>query len=235
VREPVRLTRLLLADPYSVFRLGVKSILREERDFDVVEAGSLREAEEHLERGLRPDLALIDLDLPPRGALDALALLRGTGTPTIVWSQRERLSPETVFDIVRCGAIGLLCKEMSAVGLVRSLRGVARGEAPVGREIVSMLIEGMQTANDRVRARSQIGTLSSRERQVLELVSEGRSNKQIAAELFVSEFTAKRHVQNILRKLGVHSRWEASASYHSYLAQAPSPSARRLAGVAVRR
>lgn len=232
----MRLTRLLLADPYSVFRLGVKSILREEMDFDVVEAGSLPEAEEHLERGLRPDLALIDLDLPPRGALDALALLRGTGTPTIVWSQRERLaSSETVFDIVRCGAIGLLCKEMSAVGLVRSLRGVARGEAPVGREIVSLLIEGMQTANDRVRARSQIGTLSSRERQVLELVSEGRSNKQIAAELFVSEFTAKRHVQNILRKLGVHSRWEASASYHSYLEQASSPSARRLVGVTVPR
>jgi DNA-binding NarL/FixJ family response regulator len=215
------MVRLLLADPYSVFRLGARSIIRDERDFDVVEAGTLSEVEQHIQTGMRLDLALVDLDLPPRGAFDALPLLRKIGTPTIVWSQRERLTPEVVFEIVRGGAIGLLHKEMSAAGLVRSLRGVAGGEAPVGREIVSMLIEGLHSATDRVRARSQMGTLSSREREVLELVAEGRSNKQIAAELFVSEFTAKRHVQNILRKLGVHSRWEASASYYSYLEQAP--------------
>lgn len=229
------MVRLLLADPYSVFRLGVKSIIHEERDFDVVEAGNLRELDEHLESGLRPDLALIDLDLPPRGAFDALPLLRKAGTPTVVWSQRERLTPEIVFDIVRCGAMGLLCKEMSATGLVRALRGVARGEAPFAREIVSMLIEGMHSATEGVRARGRMGSLSSREREVLELVSEGRSNKQIAAELFVSEFTAKRHVQNILRKLGVHSRWEASASYYSYLEQAPASLGRQLVSGTTRR
>jgi DNA-binding NarL/FixJ family response regulator len=226
----MRMVRLLLADPYSVFRLGLKSIIREERDFEVLEAGNLRELDECLEQRPQPDLALVDLDLPPRGVFDALPTLRKAGVPTIVWSQRARLSPEVVFDVVRCGAIGLLCKEMSATGLVRSLRGVARGEAPVEREIVAMLIEGMHSATDRVRARSQMGTLSSREREVLELVSEGRSNKEIAAELFVSEFTAKRHVQNILRKLGVHSRWEASASYYSYLEQAPGTPARQLTG-----
>ena len=78
----------------------------------------------------------------------------------------------------------------------------------------------MHAASEGIRARSQIGTLSAREREVLEHVSEGRSNKEIAAALCVSEFTAKRHVQNILRKLGVHSRWEASASYHSFLESA---------------
>lgn len=217
----MRLVRLLLCDPYSVFRLGVKSIIREERDFEVIEAGSLRELDECLDLGPAPDLALVDLDLPPRGAFDALPLLRKAGIPTIVWSQRERLSPEVAFDIVRSGATGVLSKEMSAAGLVRALRGVARGEAPLGREIVALLIEGMHSATEGVRARSQMGSLSSREREVLELVSEGRSNKEIAAELFVSEFTAKRHVQNILRKLGVHSRWEASASYYAYLEQAP--------------
>jgi two-component system response regulator NreC len=216
------MVRLLLADPYSVFRLGVRSIIRDERDFEVVEAGSLRELDERLEQGPPPDVALVDLDLPPRGAFDALPMLRKAGTPTIVWSQQERLSPEIAFDIVRSGAIGLLSKETSANGLVRALRGVARGEAPLGREIVARLIEGMHSATEGVRARSQMGSLSSREREVLELVSEGRSNKEIAAELYVSEFTAKRHVQNILRKLGVHSRWEASASYYAYVEQAPA-------------
>jgi DNA-binding NarL/FixJ family response regulator len=216
------MVRLLLCDPYSVFRLGVKSILREERDVEVIEAGNLRELAECLEREPPPDLALVDLDLPPRGAFDALPLLRKAGTATIVWSQQERLSPEVAFDIVRSGAVGLLSKEMSATGLVRALRGVARGEAPLGRQLVALLIEGMHSATEGVRARSQMGSLSSREREVLELVSEGRSNKEIALELYVSEFTAKRHVQNILRKLGVHSRWEASASYYAYLEQAPT-------------
>jgi len=221
------MVRLLLADPYSVFRLGVISIIREEQDFEVVEAGNLGELDAALAAGPPPDLALIDLDLPPRGAFDALPLLRKHETPTIVWSQRERLTSEVVFDIVRSGAVGVLCKEMSAGGLVRALRGVARNEAPLGREVVALLIEGMHSATAGVKARSQMGSLSSRERQVLELVSEGRSNKEIAAELYVSEFTAKRHVQNILRKLGVHSRWEASASYFAYLEQAPAAFRRR--------
>jgi two-component system NarL family response regulator len=226
----VRILRLLLADPHSVFRLGVQSIIREEPDFEVAEAGNLREVEERLEQGTRPDIALVDLDLPPRGALDALPVLRAARVPTVVWAARDRLSPETTFDVVRSGAIGLLGKEISSTGLLRSLRGIARGEAPFGRDLVSVLIDGLHTATQGARARSRLGSLSGREREVLELVAEGRSNKEIAAQLYVSEFTAKRHVQNILRKLGVHTRWEASASYYSYLEQAPRPVDRRTAG-----
>jgi DNA-binding NarL/FixJ family response regulator len=222
----MRTVRFLLADPNSVFRLGVKSIVREERDFDVVEAGSLQEVVERLEQEPLLDIALVDFDLPPRGVFDAVPVLRRAGTRVIVWVQRERLSPETVYDIVRSGAVGALDKEISTAGLVRALRGVARGEAPMAREVVTLLIEGMQSATAGVRTRSQMSSLSNREREVLELVSEGRSNKEIAAELFVSEFTAKRHVQNILRKLDVHSRREASASYYSWL-EGPAGLARR--------
>jgi DNA-binding NarL/FixJ family response regulator len=224
----VRTVHLVLADPFSVFRLGVKSVFREERDFEIAEVGSLGELEELVASGPQADIALVDLDLPPRGAFEGVALLRRTGTPAVVWSRRARLSPELVFNAVRVGAVGVLSKEISAPGLVRALRGVARGEAPLGRDIASLLIEGMHSASEGIRARSQIGTLSSREREVLEHVSEGRSNKEIAAALCVSEFTAKRHVQNILRKLGVHSRWEASASYYSFLETAPvTPRIRR--------
>jgi DNA-binding NarL/FixJ family response regulator len=214
--------RLALADPYSVFRLGVRSIIQDEPDFELAEAANLAELQAIVEFGPRVDLALVDLDLPPRGAFEAFPVLRVAGTPAVVWSQRARLSPDVVFDVFRSGAVGLLYKEMSATGLIRALRGVAAGEAPVARATVSLLIEGMHAATEGIRARSQMGTLSSREREVLELVAEGRSNKEIASVLVVSEFTAKRHVQNILRKLGVHSRWEASASYYSFLERAPA-------------
>lgn len=218
----MRTVRFLLADSNSVFRLGVKAIVREERDFDVVEAGTLQALRERIEREPFLDLALVDFDLPPRGVFDALPMLRKAGTPAIVWLQRERMSPEVVFDVIRAGATGVLGKEISAAGLVRALRGVARGEAPIGRDIASMLIAAVQSATAGVRMRSKMGSLSGREREVLELVSEGRSNREIAAELYVSEFTAKRHVQNILRKLDVHSRREASASYYSWLEGDPA-------------
>ena len=219
----MRMVRVLLADPFSVVRLGVRAIVRKERDFEVLEAANLRELQETVAAGPVADLALVDLDFPPAGALKALPLLRGADTDAVVWSRRARLSPEVVFEVVRAGAIGVLCKEMPPAGLVRALRGVARGEAPVPRELVSLLIEGMHAAAEGLRTRSQIGSLSVREREVLDLLSRGMSNREIAVVLGVSEFTAKRHVQNILRKLHVHSRSEASASYYAFLEQAQSP------------
>jgi len=230
-RAPVRMVRLILADPFSVFRLGVRSVISDEQDFEIVEAGNLRELHEVVGAFGRADLALIDLDLPPGGAVEAMALLRPVATPTVVWSHRARYSPQVVFDLVRAGAVGVLSKEISASGLVRALRGVVRGEAALERSVARLLIAGMHSAGDELKLRSRMGTLSAREREVLELVCENHSNKSIAAALCVSEFTAKRHVQNILRKLGVHSRWEAAASYYSFLENAPLASQTRQAGV----
>jgi NarL family two-component system response regulator LiaR len=206
---------LTLADPFTVFRLGVRTIMREEEDFEVSEVASLAELEGLLAAGSRPDLALVDLDLPPSGALNAVELLRRSGTAPIVWSHRARLSPGLVFELVQAGAAGVLSKEISPTGLVRALRGAMRGQAALGREIGSLLISGTQEATLGADTSKRMSALSSRELDVLELVSEGQANKEIAATLCISEFTVKRHVQNILRKLGVHSRWEAAASYRA--------------------
>jgi DNA-binding NarL/FixJ family response regulator len=120
-------------------------------------------------------------------------------------------------DIVRAGAAGVLSKEISAHGLVRALRGVTRGEAPLSREAATLLVEGVQSIGIAADARNRVGALSTRELEVLDLMSRGHSNRAISLELGLSEFTAKRHVQNILCKLDVHSRLEASATYHSFV------------------
>ena len=205
----------VLADAFSVYRFGVRRLIEEQPDFAVAEVGNLGELEDRLGSGPTPDVALVDLDLPPSGARDAVLLLRRSRVAAIVWSSRERLSPPLVLDLVRAGAVGVLSKEISPAGLVRALRGLASGEAPLSRELASLLIEGLHTSGPNVRSRARIGTLSRRERQVLALVSEGCSNREIANALAVSEFTAKRHVQNILCKLSVHSRLAASASYRA--------------------
>jgi DNA-binding NarL/FixJ family response regulator len=212
--SPVRV-RLLLADPFTVFRVGVRSILSEADDFLVSEAASFDELEEMVASDAGLDVALVDLDLPPSGAPEAVALLRRYHVAPIVWSHRARLSPELVFELVRSGAMGVLTKEISPAGLVRALRGTTRGEAPLSRHVAWLLVTGTHAGLSGAGAARKLGTLSSRELEVLALVSEGHANKQIAARLCLSEFTVKRHIQNILRKIGVHSRWEASASYHA--------------------
>jgi DNA-binding NarL/FixJ family response regulator len=218
--RPAGMVRLTLADPFTVFRLGVRAILGGLEDFEISEAASLTELEELLASGPAPDLALVDLDFAP-SPQDVVSILRGYDVAPIVWSSPGRLSAELVYDLVRSGAMGVLSKEISASGLVRALRGAIRGEAPLGREIGWLLVMGTQAATDGAGAARKVSTLSSRELEVLGLVSEGHANKEIAARLCLSEFTVKRHIQNILRKIGARSRWEASASYR--LMQRPIP------------
>ena len=210
-RGAQRPVRVALADPFPVFRLGVSAILAETGEFEVSEATSLDELEELLAVDPPPDLALVDLDLPTSPA-DAVALLCQNDVAPVMWSRRSRLSAGLVFELVRAGAVGVLTKEISPAGLVRALRGAMRGQAALGRETAWLLIEGAQASNT-TSSTAQRTPLSPRELEVLELVADGRANKAIARHLGLSEFTVKRHVQNILRKIGARSRWEASASY----------------------
>ena len=95
--------RIALADPFPVFRLGVHTILAETGEFEVSEATALDELEALLVVGSPPDLALIDLDLPPTGVIDAIAVLCQNHVPSIVWAKRSRLSADLVFELVRAG------------------------------------------------------------------------------------------------------------------------------------
>jgi two-component system nitrate/nitrite response regulator NarL len=204
-------TRILVADSLRIFRAGVRNLLARESDFEVVEAGSIDEVREVVGHG-QPDIALIDLELPPSGGLAAVQLLaRESTTHTIVWSFEP--SPELVLEAVRSGAHGVLHKEISPEGLVRALRGIVQGEAPLSRGLATLMIGALHGHDARTRARESFSNLSSRERQVLDLVAQGAANKEIAALLAISEFTVKRHVQNILQKLELPSR-KAAATFH---------------------
>ena len=228
-RGAQRPVRVALADPFPVFRLGVSAILSETGEFEVSEATSLDELEELLTVEPPPDLALVDLDLPASPA-DAVALLCQNDVAPVMWSRRDRLSADLVFELVRAGAVGVLTKEISPAGLVRALRGAMRGQAALGRETAWLLIQGTQASNT-TSSTAQRTPLSPRELEVLELVADGRANKAIATHLGLSEFTVKRHVQNILRKIGARSRWEASASYLAQRQDVAAPMSIVLSGM----
>lgn len=203
-------TRVCVADALTVFRAGVREVLVREKDFAVVEAIDLASLDAALDGGF--DIALIDSDLPPGGMREAIACAKGRCSEIIVWSLRP--GPEQVLTAVRSGATGYLRKEISPTGLVRSLRGAVQGESPLSRDLMALMIDALHAAESNARARELAAILSIRERQVLDHVARGSRNKQIAAELTISEFTVKRHVQNILHKLELPSR-RAAAAFHS--------------------
>ena len=205
-------TRIVIADPLTIFRSGVRSLLLRESEFEVIEAGTLEELLRTVPQS--PDIALIDLDLPPVGGVEAVArLAERCDAHAIVWSFTP--SRETVLAAVRAGASGYLHKEISASGLIRSLRGAVRGEAPLSRDLATLMIDALHGLDERDRARERAAALSERECEVLELVAGGARNKQVAEMLFISEFTVKRHMQNILRKLDLPSRRAAAAFYRT--------------------
>ena len=207
-----RAMRILLADDLETLRSGVRELLLRESDFEVSEARDLDELRTAVERHA-PDIVLVDLDLPPSGGIAAVAELQRSETSSILWSFEPDRA--TVLEAIRAGARGYLDKEISPQGLVRALRGVVLGEAALSRELVTLLIDALHGVEERDRVRDQAAVLSSREREVLALVSRGARNREIAAELHISEFTVKRHVQNILNKLEVPSRRSAAAVYRS--------------------
>jgi DNA-binding NarL/FixJ family response regulator len=203
-----------------MFRSGVSSVVGREKDFSISEAASLEELLDAVGR-TEPDVALIDLDLPPRGGIEAVRQLAVNGGPaTILWSSAP--DRETVLQAIRAGASGFLDKELPPIGLVRCLRAMRSGEAPLSRLIAAQLIEALHGLDERERVEARARRLSSRELQVLALVSGGARNKEIAKALFISEFTVKRHVQNIFQKLEVPSRSAAAEFYRAVFEAMPA-------------
>ncbi|HEX4929117.1 MAG TPA: response regulator transcription factor [Gaiellaceae bacterium] len=207
--------RILVADPLAIFRASVRALLSREGEFVVSEAADLDEvlAQAAAEP---PDIALIDHDLPPAGGVEAVRRLReAVGCRTVVWSLEP--TREGILCAVNAGAHGYLHKAISTHGLVRSMYAAAAGETPLTRSLTTKMIDALHEFEERRRTRDVAAELSARQRQVLELLARGARNKEIATALSISEFTAKRHVQNILHKLNVPSRRDASRLYSSSL------------------
>lgn len=217
----MRRSRVLVADSVPIFRSAVRNLLARESDFDVAEAASVDEVTAAVATEC-PDVALIDLELPPSGGVAAVAHLAARcETHMIVWSFDP--TRDSVIRAISAGASGYLHKEISPSGLVRALRGVVRGEAPLSRDLATLMIDALHGLEERDRARERVAVLSAREREVLELVARGARNKEIAEELLISEFTVKRHMQNILQKLALPSRRTAAEFYRSAFKRPEEP------------
>lgn len=207
------MTQLLIADPIPVFRAGVRACLRREPDFVVSEADDRTGLLDLAER-VSPDVVLVDSLLPPDGGIDAVRRVseRLCGCVAI-WSLDADF--QTVIAAVRAGASGWVAKDLPPESLIRALRALARGEAVLPRPVQTAVVEDLRRAGRLEHARERAAALTPREEEVLSLISRGARNRELAAELQISEFTVKRHVQKILRKLEVGSRRDAAVFYRT--------------------
>ncbi len=202
---------MLLADDDVATRAGVRAVL-ERAGFDVrAEAGDRGEAVE-LARRLRPDLCLIDVELPGGGIAAAGEITSAIAQTAVVMLTLSR-DEEDVFAALRAGAVGYLLKDVPSDRLVEAILAAARGESVLQPSVAAkVLARFARMPEDDAAPRPQplVVPLSDRELDVLRLLAEGSSNREIAGALFLAEGTVKNHVTNVLAKLGARDRTQAA-------------------------
>jgi DNA-binding NarL/FixJ family response regulator len=200
--------RVLIADDHPLFRSGLRSLLESVPDMEVVgEATSGDEAVE-LARSCRPDVVVMDLNMPGLGGIEATRRILETteGARILVMTMRE--DDEAVFAALRAGALGYELKGAVQAETLRAIRAVANGEAILGPAVAERL-QGYLTTRPATEPADAFPQLTEREIDVLRLVAERRTNAEIAAALFLSQKTVRNYVSAILDKLQVADRAEA--------------------------
>ena len=202
--------RILLVDDHEVVRLGLKALLEHHPQFEVVgEAGTAKEAFEAVER-YQPDVVLMDIRLPGTSGIEACEEIMRTHPQTRVIMLTSYAEDEMLFSAIRAGASGYILKQIGGEDLVRALEAVGRGEAMLDPTVTQRVFQEVRRAVKEEEA-SAFAHLSQQEKHVLLLVSEGKTNREIAKSLFLGEGTVRNYVSSILSKLGVNNRAEAAA------------------------
>jgi DNA-binding NarL/FixJ family response regulator len=199
---------VLIVDDQALVRAGFRMILEAEEDMEVVgEAADGREAVAEARR-LRPDVVLMDVRMPDVDGIEATRRLLGDGADAKVVMLTTFDMDEYVYDALRAGASGFLLKDVPPEQLVAGIRAVASGDALLAPAVTRRVIEEfVRRPPASVRTLPpKLGDLTARELEVLKLIARGRSNAEIATELFVSETTVKTHVAHVLMKLRLRDR-----------------------------
>ena len=200
--------RVLLTDDHAIVRKGVRALLATERDIQVVgEAGSGLQAVAQAEE-LQPDIILMDLMMPELDGIEATRQITAKLPGTRILVLTSFAADEKVFPAIKAGALGYLLKDSGPEELVRAIRQVHRGEPSLEPSIARKVL--LELSHPPTRKSLTADPLTERELDILRLVAQGCSNKEIALKLSVSELTVRTHVSNILGKLHLASRTQAA-------------------------
>ncbi|WP_055599867.1 response regulator [Streptomyces aureus] len=198
--------RVLLVDDHQVVRRGLRTFLEVQDDIEVV--GEASDGDEGVARAeeLRPDVVLMDVKMPGTDGIEALKRLRELDNPAKVLVVTSFTEQRTVVPALRAGASGYVYKDIDPDALAGAIRSVHAGHILLQPEVAGALL----SQDDSHGGTGRGSTLTEREREVLGLIADGRSNREIARALVLSEKTVKTHVSNILMKLDLADRTQAA-------------------------
>lgn len=202
--EPIR---ILLVDDHTLFRKGLVSLLSTQKDFVVVgEASNGHEAMDKAKEYM-PDIILMDIWMPKCNGLDATKRIKEEMPYVKIVMLTVSDDDYTLFEAIKAGAQGYLLKNLEPQELFELIRGVIRGEAPISRSLAAKILDEFAKSSKRGDNLNKVSPgLTPREKDVLQLLVEGASNKDIAKKLKITENTVKNHLRNIMEKLHLQNR-----------------------------
>jgi DNA-binding NarL/FixJ family response regulator len=201
--------KLMLVDDHEVVRLGLRNLLERRPQFTIVgEAGSVAEAIS-VAHEVKPDVIVMDIRLPDGNGVEATREIRGERPETRVIMLTSYADDEAIYGSIMAGASGYLLKQTRGQNLAEAIERVANGESLLDPAVTDKVLERMRSL---ARGETdELAPLSAQERKILALIAEGKTNKEIAADVFLSDKTVKNYVSSILSKLNLRRRSEAAA------------------------
>lgn len=202
--------RVMLVDDHTLFRRGLAELLHGRNDIEVVAATAGATEAARLMQETKPDVLLLDLNLPPHGGLALLRTLQdyGWSGPTLILTVSD--SEDDLANALHAGARGYLLKDMEPEDVTDAILRAVRGETVVAPVMTMKLVDLLQPGRQSKTRETLLGQLTEREREILKHLAQGMSNKAIARALDISYDTVKLHVRHILSKLNFTSRVEAA-------------------------
>ena len=199
--------RVFLVDDHEVVRRGVRDLLEVEDDLVVVgEAGTVAEAL-HRVPAVDPDVAVVDVRLPDGNGVELCRQLRSLDVAPACLMLTSFDDDEALFDSIVAGAAGYVLKQVKGHDIVEAVRRVGAGESLIDASMSARLMDRLRRGPEED---PRLADLSPQERRILDLLADGLTNRQIAAEMFLAEKTVKNYVSNLLAKMGMHRRTEAA-------------------------
>ena len=201
--------RVLLVEDHALFRQGLRELL-DAAGLAVVGEASDGMTAVRLTSELRPDVVVMDLNMPRMDGIDATSEIMKADKPPVVLVLTVSTTSDDVLDAIAAGAVGYLLKDAAAEEIVGAVRNANAGKSSLSPTIASAVVRRVREQSAATEAPGALLSLSARETEILRLVAQGRDNTEIARELYLSPSTVKNHVSSILEKLGVDSRVQAA-------------------------
>jgi len=199
--------RILIVDDHTIVRDGLQALINAEPGMQVIGVGA--DGDEAIEkaRALQPDVILLDLIMPRKDGIQATAEIKKENPAARILILTSFAEDHQVFSAIKAGAIGYLMKDTSSDDLIQAIRDVYQNKPALQPAIARKLMRDIQNPSGQAQAES---ALTEREIEILQMVAQGRTNQQIADELFLSERTVRTHITNILAKLHLENRTQAA-------------------------